>query len=131
MRTAVAELHSNERGFAQIAQIVARGTRLREDLGDTRKSFSAGAIFAQAITTARGMLRQIGGTSSSSSLKASGGLKPGLVDFARHYTMQAERDVHESVTRARGGASSMAVQAKQSKNPPEEVKELGGDVEFF
>src|SRR5208283_1894529 len=57
MRVAVAELHSNERSFAQIAQIVACGTRLREDICAARQSFSVGAVFAEGISRARTMLK--------------------------------------------------------------------------
>jgi hypothetical protein len=54
-----------------------------------------------------------------------------LADFARHYTMQAERDVHEGVARAMAGAASAAAPAPPSAFPPGEAAELGENVEFF
>jgi hypothetical protein len=128
MRLAAAELHSNERGFAQIAQIVARGDRLREDLNESRNNFSVGAVFAQAISHARGMLAEIAGPTH---LLEHEGLEASLVDFAKHYTVQAERDVHETLTRRITKPTQIAIPAKQEQKPPEGSTELGGDVEFF
>src|ERR1039457_842856 len=66
LRLSVAEMHSSsERSFAQIAQIIACGARLREDLSATRESFSVGALFAEAVSRARGMLQEIGEQNAS------------------------------------------------------------------
>ena len=133
MRIAVAELHSSsERGFAQIVHIIACGARLREDLSATRKSFSVDALFAEAVGRARGMLKEMG-ESDQSGLSGDGSetLERGLADFARHYTMQAERDVHEGVTKAVAGAAPVAVLAEQSGSPPKEADEFGENVELF
>jgi methyl-accepting chemotaxis protein len=125
LRVAVAELHSSsEHSFAQIGQIIACGIRLREDLCATRESFTVGALFAEAVTRAQAMLKAIGEKNPS-------GLSPDrrevldlrLADFAVHYTMQAERDVHAGVTKAVAGAAPGAVGA--------EAEELGENVEFF
>jgi hypothetical protein len=133
MRIAVAELHSSsERSCAQISQIIACGARLSEDLSATRQSFSVGALFAEAVSRARRMLKEIGEKNQSGlSCDGTEALERGLADFARHYTMQAERDVHEGVTKAVVGTAPVAVRAEQSEFPPEEAAELGENVEFF
>ena len=133
MRIAVTELHSSsERSFAQIAEIIGCGARLREDLSATRRSFSVGALFAETVSRARGMLKEIGEKAPSGlSLDGADELEPGLGDFARHYTMQSERDVHEGMTSAVAGAAPVAVQAEQSEFPPEAAGELGENIEFF
>ena len=99
MRTAVAGMHSwCERSFAQIAGIAAHSASLSEDLAAARGAFSVGALFAAAIGRARGALREIAGeTPSGWPAGAAGASPPGLADFARHYTMQAEREVHQAV----------------------------------
>jgi len=133
MRVAIAELHSSsERSFAQIGQITVRSTRLREDLSATRESFSVGSVFAEAVRRARGTLQEIveqnQPTFSPPGAEAMG---RDLDDFARHYTMQAERDVHEGVTKAVARPASVAVQAEQSEFPLKAAEELGENVEFF
>jgi len=132
MRTAVAEMHSSsERSFAQIGQIIVRGTSLREELSKTSQSFSVGTLFAEAVSHAQKMLAEIGVAVGSASMHGTEGLDRGLVDFAKHYTMQAEIDVYESITRGVGGPANVSVQAKQSELSSKETKGLGDDVEFF
>jgi hypothetical protein len=78
------------------------------------------------------MLKEIGEKNQSGlSCDGTEALERGLADFARHYTMQAERDVHEGVTKAVVGTAPVAVRAEQSEFPPEEAAELGENVEFF
>ena len=61
LRIAVADLHSSsERSFAQIAEIVTSGARLRDDLSATSQSFSVGALFAETVSGAQEMLKEIG-----------------------------------------------------------------------
>jgi hypothetical protein len=133
MRLAVAELHSSsERSFAQIAQIVARGTRLGEDLSATRERFSVGILFAKAVRNAQQRLQEIGEEIlSSSSHDASEAPEPDLADFATHYTMQAERDVHEGITKAMVGVMPIDVLGAQSELLPLVPDDLGENVEFF
>ena len=77
------------------------------------------------------MLAEIGDSSSSDLIDDAGGLKQDLGDFAQHYTMQAERDVHETVTRGVDAITHEAKQPKPSELAPEKATDLGGDVEFF
>jgi methyl-accepting chemotaxis protein len=133
MRIAVAELHSSsERSFAQIAQIIARGTRLGEDISATRESFSVGTLFAQAVSNVRQRLKEIvEETQSSSSHDASEAPEPVLADFAALYTMQAERDVHEGITNAIVGVMPVDVLVERSQFLPLTPDDLGENVEFF
>jgi hypothetical protein len=126
---AVKDLHSaTEQSFALISQIVARGDCLAEDLVSTRKEFSVGTLFAEAVTRARGSMQEIGDKSQSGLLSdESEESESGLADFMSLYTMQAELDVHESVTRVATGS----VPAEWNSSPSGNAEELGDNVEFF
>ena len=129
MRSGVSELHSSsERSFAQIARIIACGARLREDLSATRQGFVVGELFAAAVSRARDMLREIGDRNPSP-LPPDGSPAPdlGLHDFATHYTMQSELDVHD----VHRGFVPAAVSLEPSDSPSTEAGELGENVEFF
>ena len=128
MRSGVAEMHSSsERSFAQIARIVACGERLREDLSTTRQGFAVGALFAAAVSRARGMLQEIGERNpSASSPDGSPAPDLGLHDFATHYTMQSEHDVHDEHQ-----GLTTAAPAGQPDALSTEAGELGENVEFF
>ncbi len=119
VRAAVADFHmSSERSFSLITQIVERGTRLSEDLSATRSGFSVGALFAEALGRARAILAELVEVADPGSPPDSTEeLKTRLADFSGHYTMQAERDVHEGIT----------------KEEPASVEssETGENVEFF
>ena len=134
MRSAVAALHaSSERSFAQIAQIVARGARLSEDVSATRRNFRVDALFAETIGRSRRMLKEIEEANPSGSPHARAGARAiGLADVASHYTMQAERDVHEGV--AKGGlgeAPATPVAVRSEPSPANDAHEWGENVEFF
>jgi methyl-accepting chemotaxis protein len=130
-RVTVGELHSSsERSFAQIAQITARSTCLREDLSATRDSFSVGSVFAEAIERARRMIGEIARqTQPASPLPGSQAAEQDLDHFAGHYTMQAERDVHDAVRAAAGGTP--AAGPGEEAALPAQADELGENVEFF
>jgi methyl-accepting chemotaxis protein len=133
MRLAVAELHSSsERSFAQITQIVVRGSRLGDDLSATQTSFTVGPLFANAMSSAQQRLKQIAEkTPSSLSPNGRPASESGLAEFAAHYTMQAERDVHEGLSRASVATEPVAVLAEVTPSPPVLSDELGDNVEFF
>ena len=126
VRTAVAELHaSSERTFVQLAEIVIRGSRLREDLSAARENFTVGALFADAVSRARGMLMEIG-KKYPIGLPHGGGetSDAGLTDFSQQYTMQSEHDVHQGATKAAiVAATTMPVE--QSESPPNDAEEVG------
>ena len=133
MRLAVAELHSSsESSFVEIAKITGRCGSLREDLSAIRQSFSVGPLFAEAVSRARGTLDGIVEETQSGFSKDDAELfEQGLADFRRHYTMQSERDVHDSVVRAAAGRLSVAELAEQPELPPKEAGALDDNVEFF
>jgi hypothetical protein len=133
LRLAVEELHSaTEINFAQISQIVARGGRLAEDLDATRMNFSVGRLFAEAVARAQGTIKDIGARAQSRSPRGDSEYSDsGLADVVSHYTMQAELDVHESVTRAVAGTASDTAKVDGQNSPPGEADELGDNVEFF
>jgi hypothetical protein len=133
LRLAVKDLHSaSEQSFALISQIVARSDRLADNLVSARKEFSVGALFAEAVTRARGAMKEIG-ENSYCGLPSDESEEPesGLADFMSHYTMQAEVDVHESITKAATGAASVAATVESRNVSPGEADELGDNVEFF
>jgi hypothetical protein len=133
VRVAVLDLHSsNERCFAQIAQIVARGARLSEAVATTRKTFFAGAVFAETIARSRRMVETIAEESRSVPWHDEEQVaEPGLRNIAQHYTMQAEREVHRDVTRALAGAVPAAEGAKPLDPTPLDAGEVGESVQFF
>jgi chemotaxis regulatin CheY-phosphate phosphatase CheZ len=133
LRLAVEELHSaTEINFAQISQIVAHGDRLAEDLSATRMDFSVGRLFAEAVARAQGTIKDIGESAQSVLPRGDGeNSDSGLADFVSHYTMQAELDVHESVTRAVARTASDTAQVDGQNSPPGETDEFGDNVEFF
>jgi hypothetical protein len=132
MRVAAAELHSNERSFAQIAQIIARGERLHEELSATRQNFSVGVRFTDAIDRAQEMFGEIGRSNPPGlSRDAAQASDDGLANLLSHYTMQAERDVHEGLSKRIIGPASVVAREEQAKLPPEKATELEGNVEFF
>jgi hypothetical protein len=131
MRSGVAEMHSSsERSFAQIAQIIACGARLREDLSATRQGFAVGALFAAAVSRARGMLLEIN-QRNPSALQPDGSPAPDYRchDFATNYTMQSEHDVHD--VHQGFTLAAVAVPAEQADAASTEAGELGENVEFF
>jgi hypothetical protein len=127
-----ADLHSaHQRSSAQIAQIAARCDRLREDISDTRNGFSAGAVFAEAIGRARDTLSRIaGGKAAGPPRDGAGGGQHSLADLARHYTMQAERDVHAEVV-GTAAAEPAAVPQEPRESPSPKAAGLGDNVELF
>jgi hypothetical protein len=124
LRAAVAELHSSsESSLVQTARIVDCGARLRQDLAETRESFSIGALFSETVSRARVRLKEIGEMSESGSPADHAAV---LADFATNYTMQSERDVYRSATKA--PLDAMGEGDETSDFAP---KEAGEDVEFF
>ena len=133
MLMAVAELHtSGERSIARIAGIIGSGTHLRDELSTARRNFSVGAVFAAAIESARGTLGNVGdtvqaGLAQDSSQPLAGALK----DYATHYTMQSERDVHERVTGVPVTGKLAALVSEQPEPPPADADTFGENVDFF
>jgi hypothetical protein len=130
MRNAVAELHSSsESSFSRVNQIAILGARLAADAAAVRAGLTAAPLFAQVVNRARVELDRIGaqagGTEAASAHH--------LARLAKHYTMQRERDVHESMT---GGSplpaapvpAALPVEASPAALPD---GDLGDNVELF
>jgi hypothetical protein len=132
MQTAVAELHSSsERSFALIAQVSARSVNLRAELAVTRHSFSVGADFAQAISRARASLEQVEEKHPSYSASERTEAQRELADFATHYTMQAERDVHQDVTKTTLKVGHQIGPTRALTVSPDKTAEFGDNIELF
>jgi hypothetical protein len=131
MRHAVAELHSSsESSFSRVNQIAALGARLAGDAGAVRGGLTAGPLFAQVVNRARGELDRIAAQAGSGSL-AGAGAAPAhqLEGLAKHYTMQREREVHESMTT--GSALPVAPAPAEAPRAALEDGDLGDNVELF
>ncbi len=134
MLIAVAELHtSGERSIARIAEILASGAGLREDLCAARRDFTVGTLFSESIRRARGTLDEIGDGIRSGLMPGDAGpSEQGLADFATHYTLQSERDVHQRITGvATGTATPLCADPELAACPAGEAAELGDNVDFF
>jgi len=130
MRAAILELHSSsEASFGRLNQITALSSRLGDEIQSVRAGFSAGALFAETAGRVRRALEQIGGQFGPAprrDLEAPAERR--LEDFALHYTMQAEREVHASVTA--GAAPGQPVPVGTSTVVPDE-QDFGDNVELF
>ena len=131
VRATVLELHSSsEMSFSRLNQIAALSQRLCDDIHAVRAGFSAGAAFAECVGRARAALAQVGEHARAipDEPDAMPSAKQPFEDLAKHYTMQSERDVHESVLA--GAAISRPAEtpapATVSGDP-----DLGDNVELF
>jgi hypothetical protein len=131
MLTAAAGLHSSgERSIVQIAAIIAAGTQLRESLSATRDGFSVGGFFDEAVSRARGMLKEIGEKTQSGLGHDADTPEEGMADFAMHYTMQSELDVHAGATNVAVVPVAGALD-EQPESPLPDAEGLGENIEFF
>lgn len=129
MQRAVLELHSSsERSVSRVQQIAGSGARLAQDIGAVRGSLSAGRLFADVVNRARTELARIGGQAGLGSLECAGVVPTRQLErLAENYTMQRERDVHQSVA---GGSAIVATPTGESR-PALEDGEWGDNVELF
>jgi methyl-accepting chemotaxis protein len=127
MRGTILKIHSaSEAAFGRIRQIGALSRRLGDAIRSARAGFSAGPLFAGVIEGARSTL----GTLSAQALQTPADGDPAVPlpayeAFASRYTMQAERDVHESVAAGEGAAPLLAPVAESGGG------DLGENVELF
>ena len=130
MRDALLELHSSsEASFSRVTRIAALSARLADDIGAVRSGFSAGRLLAEVVNRALGELERIGAEAVDESLD-SGDAAPahGLDDFAKHYTMQVEREVHERVA---GVAAGPSPEPEPGETAEAHQDDLGDNVELF
>jgi hypothetical protein len=130
MRHAVLELHSSsERSFSHVNQIAALGAHLAEDIGAVRGGFSAGRLFAEVVGRARGELERIGAQAGQEPLEgAADAPEVQLESLTRRYTMQTEREVHQS---AAGGLASESAAPTAASSAALADGDLGDNVELF
>jgi methyl-accepting chemotaxis protein len=129
MRRTILELHSSsESSYSRVSQIAASGARLLRDIAAVRGGLSAGALVAGVVDRARAELERIGAQAGPASLEAAE-VAPieQLESLTRRYTMQMERDVHESV--ARGSAVPPTPTAAPEAALPD--GDFGDNVELF
>jgi len=131
MRAALLELHSSsEASFSRVLRIAELSARLAERIGALRGGFSAGRTLAEVVDRARSELERIGAQATPEPVEEqAAGAAGGLDDFARRYTMQTEREVHERVAAgvAAGQPEPDADQTPESGSPDD----LGDNVELF
>jgi len=123
MHTAIVELHSSsDASLARLDQIAAVSRALGDDIQAIRSGFTAGKLFAEAIRHARVALQE-----AAAQAEPHTGTEGKLDDFASQYTMQAERDVHESVVS--GGLAERPAEDTALAAAGEDG--LGDNVELF
>ncbi|MGD0437579.1 MAG: hypothetical protein ABSB86_14050, partial [Bryobacteraceae bacterium] len=127
MGTTISELHaSSESSFSRLNQITVLSARLGDEIQSVRAGFSAGAAFASAIGSALATLDEIAVQSGLAHLEIHATAQRHLEDLAKHYTMQSERDVHQSVIT---GAAARPSAGAPVLVPGQE--DLGENVELF
>jgi hypothetical protein len=132
MRTTIGQLHSSsESSFSRVNEIVALSARLAGELAALRSGFSAGRMFAETVERARIELESMGaGHADVASKSSSAETAQKLERFAATYTMQRQREVHESVV---GGSPVPDAPLFTLRTERSVVKEgdLGENVELF
>jgi hypothetical protein len=128
MQGAVAQLHAAGQESATRADRIAQlSARLAEDIEMLRAGISAGRMFAETAARARSEMDSI---AHQPGREAEIGVhtRQHLAEFAKTYTMQRQRDVHESVVGTAGPPQAAAPAPIQS--PPRDG-DLGDNVELF
>jgi len=124
LREVILELHStSESSFSRLKEIGALSGRLRDGIQSVRTGFTAGAVFTETFEHVQAVLKEAGRQAERSP-----SAEPGLDRFVESYTMQAERDVHESVA---SGASACALPVSESAIAAAEGEDIGDNVELF
>jgi hypothetical protein len=129
MRRAVLELHSSsEWSFSRVSQIAALGARLVGDIGGFRGGLPVGPHFADVVARCRDELERIGAQDGQAHLEdVEVAPAQQLESLASRYTMQMERDVHESVARG----SPITATHTATTGTALEDGDFGDNVELF
>ncbi len=127
MQRTIVELHSSsESSFSRANQIAALSGRLAKHIGAVRNGFSAGLLFARVVNHARAELDGIAAQGGQNCLEGIAQTQQ-LAGLARHYTMQIERDVHESLL----GEPAVGAPAEEALGAVLADGDLGENVELF
>jgi hypothetical protein len=130
MRATVLELHSSdESSFSRLSEIAVLSSGLHNGIQACRSRFSAGSAFAGVVQRTRTVLEGIAAYAAPGRLEAVGSsAERHMEGLAKHYTMQAEREVHESVAR---GTAIFAFPVSEVPVVVPEGDDLGDNVELF
>ncbi len=130
MREAVLELHSSsERSFSQVTEVACLSSDLVNGIDSVLTGFTAGQLFARVISNARTELEKARSEiESDSPEEVSPETSRNLETFANHYTMQVERDIHDSVA---GGVALSDPILSARPVPKSDENALGDNVELF
>ena len=124
MQRALAGLHSSgEQSMSRVENMVQLGARLAQDIGTLHGGVSAGRMFAEVVGRVRGELEKIAGQAAEASPRDAGAARQQLEQLATTYTMQGQRDVHESVV---GTIAPAAIEAATNGG-----SDLGENVDLF
>ena len=127
MREAIQELHaSSEASFNRVNEIVALSSALSEEIRSLRGGLSVGELFDDVLARAQGELTKMGAGAHPSGAVPMASAQH-VERFAKHYTMQSERDVHQRATAGNSSAPAELALASASVTS----SELGDNVELF
>lgn len=121
MQNALAGLHASSGSSVERVDHIAKlGAQLAEEIGALRARTSVGQVFADVVGRVRSQLEAIGAEATASSSKNRAvAASEQLEHLAKTYTMQRQRDVHESV-----------VGTAASPEPRSEPKSTSGESDF-
>ena len=130
MRATVLELRSSdESSLSRLHTIAVLSSGLHDGIQACRSGFTAGRAFAEVVQRTRTLLEGIATDAAPGCLgDAVNATERHLENLATHYTMQAEREVHESVAR---GTAAIAPPASEAPVGVPEGDDLGDNVELF
>jgi methyl-accepting chemotaxis protein len=130
MRAALAELKSSsESSFDRVHHIAAAGAQLSAEIAALRGGFSAGPLFSGVVTQVRDDIDRMveeafPGASEQNQIPHA----QELDTLAKQYTMQSERDIHESLIKGSLPGSPMPETAPIAAR---DENDLGDNVELF
>lgn len=121
MQNALSGLHaSSESSVERVDHIAKLGAQLAEEIGALRARTSVGQVFADVVGRVRSQLEAMGAEATASSSENSAvAASEQLEHLAKTYTMQRQRDVHESV-----------VGTTATPEPRSEPKAASGESDF-
>jgi methyl-accepting chemotaxis protein len=130
MRTALLELHASSRSsFDRVHQIAVAGSRLSAEISALRGSFTAARLFERVVNHVRDQVERIREQAwPGAGASVDGSLTEHMETLASQYTMQRERDVHDSLMQ-RPAAPDSAPPAVPKMVQGED--DLGDNVELF
>ena len=127
IRSAGAELTADGAGRRRLLESAGEsGGTLAGEMASLRDGIAAGAVMSAAVSACLKVLDETCAALRAGSRRPAAGERPGLAglkDDRDHYTMRAERELHDAFTRA---APVEEIQA-----PPPDAGDFGNNVELF